>query len=111
MRYTYRRATLIWYIRTLYCLVSRYTSGRPSGGHTCTKSTPCYGPDHWTDMRDLFVMHQQNGRQPVQYCQCFVYAAVTTSLGRSLGIPTRPVTNFQSAHDGNRNRASVNHTL
>lgn len=56
-------------------------------------------------MRDLLAMHKQLGRQPVQYCQCFVYAAVTTSLGRALGLPTRPVTTFQSAHDTDRNRA------
>ncbi|EGB07359.1 hypothetical protein AURANDRAFT_5918, partial [Aureococcus anophagefferens] len=42
---------------------------------------------------------------PVQYCQCFVYAAVATSLSRALGVAARPVTNFQSAHDGEKNRA------
>ena len=82
-----------------------YTSGRPAGGYRCSSSRPCHGPGHWTDMRDLFAMHKQLGRQPVQYCQCFVYAAVTTSVGRALGIPTRPVTTFQSSHDTDRNRA------
>ena len=54
---------------------------------------------------ELFSMHKKLGYKNVQYCQCFVYAAVMTTLGRSLGIPTRPVSTFQSAHDTEKNRA------
>eukprot|EP00519_Triparma_laevis_P003883 CAMPEP_0182499912 /NCGR_PEP_ID=MMETSP1321-20130603/8017_1 /TAXON_ID=91990 /ORGANISM="Bolidomonas sp., Strain RCC1657" /LENGTH=1576 /DNA_ID=CAMNT_0024704163 /DNA_START=169 /DNA_END=4896 /DNA_ORIENTATION=- len=81
-----------------------YTTGRPYGGYTCSANKPCTTPDDWRDSTSLFATHRSIGRK-VQYCQCFVYAAITTSIGRSLGIPTRPVTTFQSAHDTDKNRA------
>ncbi|XP_064610806.1 protein-glutamine gamma-glutamyltransferase K-like isoform X2 [Liolophura sinensis] len=38
-------------------------------------------------------------RKGVKFGQCWTFAAVATTLCRALGIPTRCVTNFKSAHD------------
>jgi hypothetical protein len=37
--------------------------------------------------------------QAVRWGQCWVFSGLLTTLGRSIGIPTRSVTNFESAHD------------
>lgn len=105
-----------------------YTSGRPSGGYGCSTSrTSCYDadsaatffgrsfsgwqanccvePDAWRGSTSLLALHVHLGHRPVQYCQCFVYAALLTTFGRGLGLASRPVTTFQSAHDTEANRA------
>ncbi|KAL3859441.1 hypothetical protein ACJMK2_009661 [Sinanodonta woodiana] len=38
-------------------------------------------------------------RKGVKYGQCWTFAAVATTVFRSLGIPTRCVTSFKAAHD------------
>jgi len=61
-------------------------------------------PWAWTGSNRIFEHYLRNGSKPVKYGQCWVFAAVATSLFRALGIPSRPVTNFISARD-------TNHTL
>jgi len=86
-----------------------YTYGRPSGGYYCSQSSRkfCNDPSTWTGTTQLFDLFRDVLKYlyPVQFCQCFVYAAVTTTVGRALGIATRPVTNYESAHDTDYNRA------
>jgi len=88
-----------------------YTSGRPHGGYRCKKEgkEKCTEPSAWTGSTPILAqfrsLHEAGRPSKVQYCQCFVFAGVMTTIGRSLGIPSRPVTTFQSAHDTNANRA------
>ena len=45
------------------------------------------------------MKYYREGGNPVKYGQCWVYAGVAVTLGRSLGIPTRPITAYAAAHD------------
>ncbi|XP_041969290.1 annulin-like isoform X2 [Aricia agestis] len=38
-------------------------------------------------------------KKPVKYAQCWVYAGVLTTVCRALGIPCRPITGYDAAHD------------
>ncbi|XP_026111484.1 protein-glutamine gamma-glutamyltransferase 5 [Carassius auratus] len=60
-------------------------------------------PSKWSGSADILRMWAETQFRPVKYGQCWVFAAVMCTVMRALGIPTRVITNFNSAHDTNGN--------
>ncbi|XP_003975980.2 coagulation factor XIII A chain [Takifugu rubripes] len=59
-------------------------------------------PTSWTGSTEILLTYASS-RMPVSYAQCWVYAAVFNTFLRCLGIPSRVVTNYYSAHDNDGN--------
>ncbi|KAM7366390.1 hypothetical protein PAMP_015833 [Pampus punctatissimus] len=59
-------------------------------------------PTSWTGSTDILLTYATS-KMPVCYAQCWVYAAVFNTFLRCLGIPSRVVTNYYSAHDNDGN--------
>uniref|UniRef100_A0A1A8DZ09 protein-glutamine gamma-glutamyltransferase n=1 Tax=Nothobranchius kadleci TaxID=1051664 RepID=A0A1A8DZ09_NOTKA len=59
-------------------------------------------PTSWTGSTDILLTYAST-KMPVCYAQCWVYAAVFNTFLRCLGIPSRVVTNYFSAHDNDGN--------
>uniref|UniRef100_A0A8C1ZW56 protein-glutamine gamma-glutamyltransferase n=1 Tax=Cyprinus carpio TaxID=7962 RepID=A0A8C1ZW56_CYPCA len=60
-------------------------------------------PSQWSGSADILRKWAATQFRPVKYGQCWVFAAVMCTVMRALGIPTRVITNFSSAHDTNGN--------
>ena len=63
-----------------------------------------YSPVFWKGSGKILELFYRSSGEPVKYGQCWVFSGVLLSVLRILGIPSRSVTNFNSAHDTNRNR-------
>ncbi|XP_053103811.1 protein-glutamine gamma-glutamyltransferase E-like [Hemicordylus capensis] len=71
-------------------------SGNYSGGEN---------PSSWTGSVDILRKWKDSGFKSVRYGQCWVFAGVLGTVLRCLGMPTRMISNFSSAHDADRNLA------
>ena len=61
-------------------------------------------PSSWRGSGKILSEYLEGGGQPVKFGQCWVFSGVLLTVLRVLGVPSRSVTNFSSAHDANRNR-------
>ncbi|KAK3592534.1 hypothetical protein CHS0354_039881 [Potamilus streckersoni] len=93
------RASVVTVVRTISALANsmdedgvlegRWTNEYPKG---TTK------PWEWTGSVAILEQFHNTGK-PVQFGQCWVFSGIVTTLLRTLGVPTRSITNFESAHD------------
>lgn len=60
-------------------------------------------PSNWSSSVDILRQWIKYNCHPVKFGQCWVFAAVMCTVLRCLGIPSRVVTNFESAHDTDHN--------
>uniref|UniRef100_A0AAQ5YA83 protein-glutamine gamma-glutamyltransferase n=1 Tax=Amphiprion ocellaris TaxID=80972 RepID=A0AAQ5YA83_AMPOC len=56
-------------------------------------------PYRWTGSVPILRQWSKAGVRAVKYGQCWVFAGVACTMLRCLGIPTRLITNYSSAHD------------
>ncbi|XP_019365445.1 PREDICTED: protein-glutamine gamma-glutamyltransferase E-like isoform X2 [Gavialis gangeticus] len=72
--------------------------GNWSGDYSGGKS-----PNSWSGSVAILLNWKESGYKPVKFGQCWVFAAVLATVLRCLGIPSRAISNFDSAHDADEN--------
>ncbi|XP_062860403.1 protein-glutamine gamma-glutamyltransferase 2 [Trichomycterus rosablanca] len=98
-----KRADPVYISRTVTAMVNANDDRGVVFGRWDGKYSDGVAPTRWTGSVPILKRWSEGGTQRVRYGQCWVFSAVACTILRCLGIPTRCVTNYSSAHDTNGN--------
>ncbi|KAG1934150.1 transglutaminase 5, like [Pimephales promelas] len=97
------RSSPVYISRVISAMVNCQDDKGVLMGNWSGKYSDGVNPSTWSGSADILRMWAERHFSPVKYGQCWVFAAVMCTVMRVLGIPTRVITNFNSAHDTNMN--------
>ncbi|KAL0968178.1 hypothetical protein UPYG_G00263400 [Umbra pygmaea] len=100
---TANRADPVYVSRTVTAMVNANDDRGVVSGRWDGKYDDGVPPTRWTGSVPILRRWSEAGAQRVRYGQCWVFSGVACTVLRCLGIPTRPVTNYSSAHDTDGN--------
>ncbi|XP_078360115.1 protein-glutamine gamma-glutamyltransferase K-like isoform X2 [Oculina patagonica] len=91
-------SNVIHVVRTMTSMANSADRGGVLAGRWADDFPDGKVPWHWSGSVEILEQFWKT-KEVVKYGQCWVFSGLLTSLLRALGIPTRSVTNFASAHD------------
>ncbi|KAL2093176.1 hypothetical protein ACEWY4_010488 [Coilia grayii] len=97
------RASAVYVSRTLSAMVNSNDDRGVLSGNWSGNYSDGVAPTRWTGSVPILRRWSEGGAQRVRYGQCWVFAGVACTVLRCLGIPTRCITNYSSAHDTDGN--------
>uniref|UniRef100_A0A7N5P8B0 protein-glutamine gamma-glutamyltransferase n=1 Tax=Ailuropoda melanoleuca TaxID=9646 RepID=A0A7N5P8B0_AILME len=89
--------------RVLSAMVNGNDDNGVLSGNWSGNYTGGLDPRNWNGSVEILKEWKKSGFRPVRYGQCWVFAGTLNTVLRCFGIPSRVVTNFNSAHDTDRN--------
>uniref|UniRef100_A0A3P8RTM9 Transglutaminase-like domain-containing protein n=1 Tax=Amphiprion percula TaxID=161767 RepID=A0A3P8RTM9_AMPPE len=98
----YNRGNIIKVVRKGSAMINSQDDNGVLVGNWSNDYSMGVAPTAWTGSVAILQQYANTG-VPVCYAQCWVYAGVFCTFLRCLGIPTRVITNFSSAHDNTGN--------
>ncbi|XP_078483974.1 protein-glutamine gamma-glutamyltransferase K isoform X1 [Ciona intestinalis] len=93
-----KRGDPVWISRAVSAMVNAQDDDGVLVGNWSGDYSGGVSPTKWNGSVEILQQYYNTGK-PVSYGQCWVFSGLVTTVLRSLGIPTRSVTNFASAHD------------
>ncbi|XP_018414784.1 PREDICTED: protein-glutamine gamma-glutamyltransferase E-like [Nanorana parkeri] len=100
---TSRRYDPAYVGRVLSAMINNFDDEGVLEGNWGTRYTGGIDPIDWSGSVAILTLWRRGGYKPVRYGQCWVFAGVLCTVLRCLGLPTRVITNFDSAHDKDSN--------
>ncbi|XP_008289213.1 protein-glutamine gamma-glutamyltransferase 2 [Stegastes partitus] len=94
-----RRSDPVYVSRTITAMVNSEGDRGVLAGRWTEPYSDGVAPYRWNGSVPILRQWSTAGVRAVKYGQCWVFAGVACTVLRCLGIPTRLITNFASAHD------------
>ncbi|XP_021110631.1 protein-glutamine gamma-glutamyltransferase E [Heterocephalus glaber] len=89
--------------RVLSAMINSNDDNGVIAGNWSGSYTGGLDPRNWNGSVEILKEWKKSGFRPVRFGQCWVFAGTLNTVLRCLGIPSRVITNFNSAHDTDRN--------